>query len=154
MKKPEYELVSALENTADWDTYHRIRREELFEARGHVGVYDPNRPEEKFPNHIPLLLKFENRGIGTTRLDVRADGTAIVRLVAITSAEQGKGHGAELARQVENLARLKGALKLLVNAAPEALGYYERLGYVRDDWDAGELTGHAANSIQMSKRIG
>ncbi|MDP3646189.1 MAG: GNAT family N-acetyltransferase [bacterium] len=151
MKKSDYELVSALENSADWDTYHRIRREELFEAKGRIGIYDPDRAEERFPDHFPLLLKHLDRGIGTTRLDVRDDGTAIIRLVAVTKAEQGKGHGFELAKQVEEFARTKGTHKLLVNAAPEALGYYEKLDYVRDNWDPNELTGISANSIQMSK---
>jgi len=134
-EKTDYELVSALANTSDWETYHRLRREELFDAKGRGGIYDANRAEEKLPNHFPLLLKFENRGIGTTRLDVRSDRTAVIRLVAIAKNEQGKGHGLELAKRVEQVAREKGTNRLLVNAAPEAVGYYEKLGYVRDDWD-------------------
>ncbi|HEY4487526.1 MAG TPA: GNAT family N-acetyltransferase [Candidatus Paceibacterota bacterium] len=150
-EKSDYTLVSAPENTADWETYHRIRREELFEARGRIGIYDANRAEEKFPNHFSLLFKYQGRAIGTTRLDVREDGTAIVRLVAIIKNEQRKGHGSELAKCVEEIARAKGVQKLLVNAVPDAVGYYEKLGYVRDDWDPNELTGISANSIQMSK---
>ncbi|HUO56108.1 MAG TPA: GNAT family N-acetyltransferase [Candidatus Paceibacterota bacterium] len=151
MKKSDYELVSALGNPADWDTYHRIRREELFEERGRIGMYDPYRIGEKIPNNFPLLLKFQNRGIGTARLDVRDDGTAVIRLVAVTKGEQGKGHGLHLAKWVEDFARTKDVHKILANAAPEALGYYEKLGYTRDEWDSSELTGISANSIQMSK---
>ncbi len=81
----------------DWETYHRIRCAELFEARGRIGVYDPDRPEERAANHFPLLLKWNGRGIGTTRLDLRDHGLAVVRLVAITKAEQRKGHGRVLA---------------------------------------------------------
>ena len=33
-----HELIK-VETPQDWESYHRIRREELFEARGRVGVY-------------------------------------------------------------------------------------------------------------------
>jgi hypothetical protein len=56
MKKTDYELVSALGDASDWETYHRIRREELFDAKGRGGIYDANRAEEKLSNHFPLLL--------------------------------------------------------------------------------------------------
>jgi hypothetical protein len=49
-----YEL-RVVKTEDDWTAYHRIRREELFEARGWYGVYDSNYPDERLPNHFPLL---------------------------------------------------------------------------------------------------
>jgi N-acetylglutamate synthase-like GNAT family acetyltransferase len=148
----EYNLIQ-VEKAKDWEAYHSIRRTELFEAKGRVGIYDPNRPEEQLPENLPLLLKYSGRAIGTTRLDLRSDGTAVIRLVAIFKNGQGKGHGRELARQVEMVARHHGVTKMLVNAAPEAVGYYQKLGYVREDWDPSELQGISSTSIQMSKSL-
>lgn len=51
-----YELVK-VSTPKEWEAYHRIRREELFEARGLVGVYDADRADEHKPEHTPLLLK-------------------------------------------------------------------------------------------------
>lgn len=152
MQNGDYSLIR-VEDLSDWEAYHGIRRAELFDAKGRIGIYDPNRPEERAPGNFPLLLKFHGRDVGTTRLDVRQDGTAIIRLVAVPKTEQGKGHGRELARQVEAVARQNGTKKMLVNAAPEAVGYYEKLGYVRDDWDPSELQGISADSVQMSKPL-
>jgi GNAT superfamily N-acetyltransferase len=137
----------------DWDVYHSIRRNELFEARGRLGIYDANYPDEYLPNHFPLLLRWEGRGIGTTRLDVRDGGLAVVRLVAITRRLQRKGHGRVLAERVEAFAREKRVTKLVLNAAASAVGFYERIGFVPESWDPSELVGWNMDSIQMAKSM-
>ena len=91
--------------------------------------------------------------MGTTRLDMRPDGTAVIRLVAISKIGQGAGHGRVLVNMVEDFARQKGVKKFLVNADPNAAGYYEKLGFAREDWDPSELVGISSNSIQMSKML-
>lgn len=145
-----YELV-VVQSPDEWESYHRIRREELFEAKGRIGIYDSNRPEERLSGNFPLLLKWKGDAIGTTRLDMGPDGTSVIRLVAVSKAEQGKGHGKVLAECVEKFAQQRGVTKFFVNAAPEALGYYKKLGYTEDIWNPAELTGISADSIQMSK---
>ena len=147
-----YEL-SVVVTEEDWSAYHAIRRAELFEARGRMGVYDPNHPDERRPNHFPLLLKRGGRGLATTRLDVRDDGIAIVRLVAVVRSEQHKGHGRALAMRTEAFARARGVRKLMVNAAATAVGFYERIGFVRETWDPAELVGPNADSVQMAKSL-
>jgi GNAT superfamily N-acetyltransferase len=143
-----YELVE-VSDPADWADYHAIRRRELFEARGRYGIYDPNRPDERLPGMHPYLLKLDGRPLGTTRLDIREDGTAIFRLVAITASEQGRGHGRVLGRMVEERARGFGAFTLLVNAAETAVGFYEAMGWQPYSWDESELVGIASSCVQM-----
>ncbi|UXN72387.1 hypothetical protein N8D56_13645 [Devosia sp. A8/3-2] len=87
-----YELIEVRE-PADWAAYHVIRRQELFEAKGRFGIYNPDHPDEYVPQAHPYLLKLDGVPIGTTRLDVREDGVAIFRMVAITASAQGRGHG-------------------------------------------------------------
>ncbi len=147
-----YELIDVVA-PEDWAAYHAIRRQELFEARGRHGVYDPDYPGERLPGMYPYLLKHDGHPLGTTRLDIRGDGTAIFRLVAITAAEQGKGHGRVLGRMVEDRARAFGATVLLVNAARPAVGYYQATGWHRHVWDESELADIASDCIQMRKLI-
>jgi hypothetical protein len=40
-----------------------------------------------------------------------------------------------------------------VNSAPEAVGYYEKMGWERFVWDSSELVGLAADCVQMVKRL-
>jgi GNAT superfamily N-acetyltransferase len=150
--KMGYELA-VVTRPDDWETYHSIRRVVLFEARGRIGVYDPDRADERAPDHFPLLLKWNGCGIATTRLDVRESGQAIVRLVAVVRSEQRKGHGRALAARTEAFARDCGVNKLLVNAAADAVGFYERIGFVREPWNAAELVGWNADSVQMAKTL-
>jgi hypothetical protein len=43
--------------------------------------------------------------------------------------------------------------KLLVNAAPGAVGYYEKMGWRACAWDEAELTGIASECKQMTKPL-
>lgn len=147
-----YELVE-VSGPDDWLAYHAIRRQELFEAKGRHGIYDPNRADERLPGMRHYLLKYDGKPIGTTRLDIRGDGNCVFRLVAITASEQGKGRGRVLGRMVEERARGFGAHTALVNAAPTAVGYYESTGWQRHVWDASELVSIASDCIQMLKAL-
>lgn len=147
-----YEL-KVVKTQNDWTAYHRIRREELFEGRGRYGVYDSNYPDERLPNHFPLLLRYNGMAVATVRLDLHERGVAVLRLVAVTRSEQAKGHGSILGQHVEEFARKMGVRKLVVNAAPDAVGYYERLGFSRDRWDVAELEGVLADAVKMAKAL-
>jgi GNAT superfamily N-acetyltransferase len=145
-----HELV-IVQTSDDWEAYHRIRRTVLFEARGRFGLYDTKHADEFRPNHFPLLLKWNARGVATTRLDVREHGLAITRLVAVEGTEQRKGHGRALITLAETFARDKGVTKLTVNSAPDAVEFYQRVGFVRETWDESERIGWNADAVQMTK---
>lgn len=147
-----YKLVQ-VQSAEDWETYHRIRREELFADGSRPRVYDAARPEEFFPANYPLLLKWNGVGIATTRLDIHAGGLAIVRLVAVTKSAQGQGHGRVLAEMVEAFAQTLGVTKFVLNARVSAVGYYRRLGYVFESWDPAELASSSDRCVQMSKTL-
>jgi N-acetylglutamate synthase-like GNAT family acetyltransferase len=145
-----YELLPPA-TTEEWAAYNDIRRIELFEAKGRFGVYDANHPDEFLPGSHPLLLRLDGRPIGTVRLDERGEGGGVMRLVAILKAEQGKGHGRHLQQLVEAICRQRGIGMLYINSAPEAVGFYEKLGWERHSWEPGELVGIASTCIQMRK---
>ena len=146
-----YELTE-VSTESDWRAYHALRRRVLWESRGRNG-YDDNRPEERSASNHPLLLKLDGYGIGTTRLDDLGDGRGVVRLVAIATDLQHGGHGRVLSTLVEAYARKLGLTMLLVNAAPAAIGYYEKMGWNPCAWDPTELVGIAADNIQMRKNL-
>jgi N-acetylglutamate synthase-like GNAT family acetyltransferase len=98
-------------------------------------------------------LKLDGGAIGTTRLDDFGNGTGAVRLVAIVGDLQRPGHGRKLGELVEDYARSLGMTTLFVNAAPDAVGYYEKFGWHRFKWDETELSGIASDAIQMTKSL-
>ena len=146
-----YELVD-VETPADWRAYHAIRRDVLWTARGRPG-YDDTRPDEHAPGNYPLLLKCDGVPVATTRLDTRADGAGVVRLVAVTAATQGQGHGRALSRLVEERARQLGLTMLYVNAVSNAVGFYRKTGWHDFPWDPAELADTFAVCLQMRKML-
>lgn len=137
----------------EWRAFHDIRRVELFESRGRFGVYDPDHPDDRLPANLPLLLCLDGRPIGTVRLDDLGGGAGVVRLVAITRSEQSRGHGRIMQTMVEAVCRDRGIDTLHVNAAPTAVGYYEKTGWSPYVWDAAELVGIASDCVQMRKPV-
>lgn len=152
MNIEDYELTRVI-LAQDWNVYHRIRREELFRTLGMVETYNYKHPDEVKSGNFPLLLKFNGYSIGTVRIDLKNDGEAVIRLLAITKTEQSKGHGKILMKKIETFAQAKKVKKLLVNARKDAVGYYQKNGFVFEDWDANELVGISIDSVQMSKVI-
>ena len=146
-----YELIKVT-TESDWGEYHALRRHVLWEARGQSG-YDDKRPEEHNPTNTPLLLKLNGRSIGTTRLDNLRGHKGVVRLVAIAADVQRQGHGRILSELVENYARGLDLNTLFVNADPNAVGYYEKMGWETHVWDRAELTGIASHCMQMKKAL-
>jgi GNAT superfamily N-acetyltransferase len=133
-----YRLITP-ESEAEWVEYHRIRREILFEARGRFGIYNADHSDEKKSNNFPKLLVFNDMPVGTVRIDLPKVDYAIVRMVAIDSVEQGKGHGRALLSLIEDFVVKAGRIKLVTNAAKNAVGFYAIAGFVEAVWDEGEL---------------
>jgi N-acetylglutamate synthase-like GNAT family acetyltransferase len=84
----------------------------------------------------------------TVRLDARPEGKTIVRLVAIVSHLQRQGHRRVLMNLVEELAKALGLKELLVHAAPDAVGFYQQLGYSHFNAEKGDF-----GSVQVHKLI-
>lgn len=142
--------LARVNSESDWRDYHAIRRAVLFEARGKTGYREDHEDEFK-PGFTPLLLVFEDKNIGTVRVDDWQDTRGVIRLVAIRAELQRQGHGRELARLSEEFARQRGIRTLYVNAALESIGYYRKMGWEDYLWDPLEAEEHDTISQQMRK---
>ncbi len=145
-------ILRAVQTPEDWATLHGIRRAILFDGLRNDIVYDENHPDDRIRSHTPYLLIVDGEAIGTCRLD-RHDDIGILRLVAIEEALQGKGYGRALSDLIDMEAKRSGLTTLRVNSHRSAVGYYEKIGWRRHDWDGSEQTGIAANTVQMEKAL-
>ncbi len=121
--------LKRVERDGDWAAYHRIRKRVLWENRGLDG-YDEQHPDDRLTSNHPLLLMHDGKPVGTARLDVAGPRLGVVRLVAIKPNLQRRGLGRILMQEVESYARHVGLERLEVNAAKEAEGFYQSLGWV------------------------
>ena len=144
MIEKEYQL-RAPSSDEEWRAFHDIRRRVLFENRGKGETYIENHPDDSKVGNHPLVFLYEGVVIGVLRVDI--DGTvAWLRRVAIRDDQQRLGHGRVLLRLAESFAKSKGCKEMQSNAAVEAVGFYERCGYVRDVSEQAP-----ANSIRIRK---
>ena len=130
MSDTEYELRAPLSGD-EWLAFHAIRRKVLFENRGKSETYIENHPDDSKPGNHPLVLLHRGVVIGVIRIDV-AETVAWFRRIAIREDLQRLGHGRVLLQLAEVFAKAEGCNEVRSNAAVEALGFYERCGYVRD----------------------
>ncbi|MFE1836984.1 GNAT family N-acetyltransferase [Streptomyces sviceus] len=136
MSTPAYE-VRVAEDPAD--------REACFAVRKEVFVGEQGVPEDieydaydAVAVHV-LAVREDGVPLGTGRLlfgDAAAGKTggdasvgSLGRL-AVTRQTRGLGVGAALVRAVEEAARARGLTAVDLHAQTQALGFYERLGYV------------------------
>jgi GNAT superfamily N-acetyltransferase len=146
----EYHL-HRVETDQQWEAYHAIRRRELFPE----GDYICDHPDEMKPSNHALLFSKGIKPIGTARLDFIPHDSrkCVLRLLAITHDEQGRGHGRHYLSALERYALERGVSHMHVNAVPEAVDYYTKMGFSKQKWNPQELHGIAENCIQMTKII-
>lgn len=134
MFTPCYEL-RAPQSAAEWDLYHQIRKTCLFDVYHPWIVYDPNHPDEREPNNHPLGFFLNGRMIGAVRVDLKADGRAIFRMVAILESYRGQRCGDRLLRMAEAYADRQGASAICLNSVRQAVRFYSRNGFVASRWE-------------------
>ena len=115
----------------EWNAYHAIRRRVLFEMRGLGSTYDAKHPDEQAPGHHPLVLWNGSTAVGVIRVDIAGD-VAVFRRVAVREDLQGRGYGRQLLSAAEQLARDHGCRRVESHVHPEAIGFYEKCGFVRN----------------------
>jgi GNAT superfamily N-acetyltransferase len=135
---------------SEWESFHRIRREVLFEARGRFGVYNAEHPDDRAPNNHPKLLVHMGEHVGVVRIDI-AGPVAGLRRVAIRADVQRRGHGRALLRLAERFARDAGCTQLVSRVAPDAVGFYQRFGFIVAEDGANGQTGR--ESVLMTKQL-
>lgn len=77
-----------------------------------------------------LIAAFEDDDLlGCCIISILDRTTFRLRQMAVYSSFQRKGIGASLLNYVENIARDKGCIKIMMHARLTAIGFYQRMGY-------------------------
>ncbi|MCH0539936.1 GNAT family N-acetyltransferase [Streptomyces sp. MUM 203J] len=120
--------------------------ETAFDVRREVFVVEQGVPEElEFDAydaqalHICAVRTEDGVALGTARLlygghapepIAATEGLGALGRLAVTRAARGLGVGAALVRGIEDAGRARGLTVMELSAQTQALGFYERLGYV------------------------
>jgi len=84
---------------------------------------------EKEKDHL-LIAAYEDEQILGCCMLVEEGKTVRLRQMAVLNDLQGKGIGRALMDFAENLSRDRGYKKITMHARKDALGFYQKLGYI------------------------
>jgi GNAT superfamily N-acetyltransferase len=141
--------LRAPESREEWDAYHSIRRQALFEPYHPDVTYDRDHADESKPGNFPLGLIADGELVGTIRIDLLDETRAALRLVAIHPDRQGQGLGAVMLGLAEDFILQHKRRKVVVHGNPPAVGFYLANGYVERPWDEDPVL---ARHIDVSAR--
>jgi GNAT superfamily N-acetyltransferase len=136
-----------------WRAMHDIRRAVLFAPERLAVAYDEDHPDDRMEGNTPFLFCENDEPVGVVRLDAHGE-IGIVRLVAIVADRQRAGLGRAMDALLVAEARRRGISILRVNAAADAVGFYEKTCWRKQAWNPAELTGMARDAVQMQTEIG
>lgn len=131
--KPEL-TMRLVETDEEWETYHAIRKKEIFERYRPDIEYDDDHPDEKKKNNAPIVFLKNGKIIGTVRLDKKGKTQVVLRLFAIQEPFQRQGWGTKALEIIEDWALEQGAKKVLLNSNKEAVSFYGKSGYIPGVW--------------------
>ena len=133
--------------TPEYDTMLRLRYDLL---RKPLGLsFDPKELEKEKDD--VLIGAFEDeKMLGCCLLTSMDAKTLRLRQMAVYNNLQGKGIGRALMIFAENIARDMGYEILMMHARVTAIGFYEKLGYVKKDGQFIEIT---IPHVIMEKRL-
>ncbi len=133
--------------TPEYDTMLRLRYDLL---RKPLGLsFDPKELEKEKDD--VLIGAFEDEKMLGCCLLTRMDSKTLrLRQMAVYNNLQGKGIGRALMIFAENIARDMGYEILMMHARVTAIGFYEKLGYVKKDGQFIEIT---IPHVIMEKRL-
>jgi ribosomal protein S18 acetylase RimI-like enzyme len=133
--------------TPEYETMLRLRYDLL---RKPLGLsFDPKELEKEKDD--VLIGAFEDEKMLGCCLLTRMDSKTLrLRQMAVYNNLQGKGIGRALMIFAENIARDMGYEILMMHARVTAIGFYEKLGYVKKDGQFIEIT---IPHVIMEKRL-
>jgi predicted N-acetyltransferase YhbS len=133
--------------TPEYETMLRLRYDLL---RKPLGLsFDPKELEKEKDD--VLIGAFEDEKMLGCCLLTRVDSKTLrLRQMAVYNNLQGKGIGRALMIFSENIARDMGYEILMMHARVTAIGFYEKLGYVKKDGQFIEIT---IPHVIMEKRL-
>ncbi len=86
---------------------------------------------DEHENEATHVLAFDETGvpIATGRIRQYAEDTGKLERIAVRAEGRGKGYGAAVMQKLEEIGRLRGYCKFVLEAQTHAEKFYEKLGY-------------------------
>ena len=116
-------------NTSDeFKIYYNLRYEVLrkpwFQPKG-----SERDEEEETSLHRMIIDEPNGKAVAVGRLQFNTIEEAQIRYMAVSDDYQGMGYGSKIVKVLDNIAREKGSLKIILQSRGNAVKFYEKNGY-------------------------
>lgn len=118
LKEPKTEL--------ELETYYQLRWELLRKPWNQPRGSEKDSDED---DAIKVMAIVANQVIGVGRIHHKHDYIWQIRYMAVDPSYQGKQIGAKILENLENIAKSKGAEKIILEARKNAVKFYKKNGY-------------------------
>ncbi|MFM8569217.1 MAG: GNAT family N-acetyltransferase [Candidatus Kapaibacterium sp.] len=112
---------------SDWDAYYDLRYRILREPWGQKRGTERDVSDAQSINR---MIVRDGTVIAVCRLHFNTPDEAQIRYMAVETTVQGKGVGLTLMAHMEEIARARGAERIILEARENAVTFYKRQGYV------------------------
>lgn len=117
----------------EWQEYHRIRREQIFEPINIV--YDENHPTITLDNHFHFVLCKGTKIVTVAHVEFLNESEAAIRSLATDEPYNMRGYAKQMMHLLEKWIKLKGKNIIKLHANPMAENFYRKLGYDNMEFD-------------------
>lgn len=115
-------------NEEEWQEYHRIRKEQIFDP---INVeYNPDHPSITKANHYHFVLYKGVKIVATTHIEFLNENETALRSLAVDYLQQNKGFGKYMIQFLEKWLRSQNIKVLKMHVRPSAETFYRKLGFV------------------------
>ncbi|MBH1989732.1 MAG: GNAT family N-acetyltransferase [Alphaproteobacteria bacterium] len=112
----------------EWETYHRIRTEQLFAPTGII--YDLNHPTLSANNHYHFVLYKGTIIVTVAQIEMLDNDVAVLRSIATDTPHQRQGHASYLLRFIEHWLHHLNIKAIKTHAELATEYFYRNHGYV------------------------
>ncbi|MEM7589696.1 MAG: bifunctional GrpB family protein/GNAT family N-acetyltransferase [Myxococcota bacterium] len=120
--------VNFCEHPQEWETYHRIREEQIFNPIG--VVYDRNHPTLTRDGHYHFVLYRGTVIVTVAHVEFLNHGEAALRSLATDGDYQRKGYGSYMVQFLEKWVVSQDRCVIRLHSAVDAEAFYKKLGYI------------------------
>jgi len=85
--------------------------------------------EEETSLHRMIIDESNGKAVAVGRLQFNSIEEAQIRYMAVSDDYQGMGYGSKIVKVLDNIAREKGSLKIILQSRGNAVKFYEKNGY-------------------------
>jgi len=121
-------LIRSPKTPNDWSKYDDFRLDILRKPLklSHIPLKDNL---EDISTHL-MAVDNKDRVIACGRIHMNTSNEAQIRYMGVSLNHRRTGLGSNMICRLEDVGRVKGAKKIVLNARAEAIKFYESLGYI------------------------